>query len=359
MDIQRKFTTFVQWWLAGLLKTIPERIQGKIFLTPDRLIVSEKDDTVDISLTSGNSNTVLETKSITLTDELQKSDMIRWLTGLKNKTIQILLAIPENELLKKTISLPAASEPEIHAVLGFEMDKQTPFTVDQVYYDCQVIRRDKINKLITVALYVTPRKKLEKILDKISTIQLSPELVSVYSNNELQTDINLLPDNLTIKTKKSLGAFNMGLMVTTLLLFLTALYGPLMVKSNQLSELEAEVDNYRQQAMSAQPIIKERDEILSRTRFLDEKVQSNKEMIKVISELSRLLPDNTWLSRLIIRNGEIQIHGESDTAIAIIQLIEDSPMFNDAQFRSPVTQNNITRKDKFHVSAVIQKEGAS
>ena len=79
----------------------------------------------------------------------------------------------------------------------------------------------------------------------------------------------------------------------------------------------------------------------------------------MINELTQLLPDNTWLSRLIIRNGELQIHGESDAAISIIQLLEDSSMFNDAQFRSPLTQNSITRKDKFHVSAMIKKENAS
>ena len=275
MEIQQNINQFSHWWLDGILKIVPQAMKDNLFLTPDRLIISVENDLIKMSLLSGDTNNVIDTKRITITDELEKDEGIKWIASFKDKTIEAVLAVPENELLKKTISLPAASEPELHAVLGFEMDKQTPFTAEQVFYDHQVVRRDKENDLITVNLYVIPKRSLEKVIEKINAISIHPNLVLIRSNDEFQPDVNLLPDEFKTKTKKGMDSKNLALMLATVLLCLIALYGPLLIKSNRLSELETVVDDYRQQAMAAQPIIKERDDILSRTLFLDEKLQEN------------------------------------------------------------------------------------
>ena len=82
-------------------------------------------------------------------------------------------------------------------------------------------------------------------------------------------------------------------------------------------------------------------------------------MIDSINELTRILPDDTWLNRLVIRNNKMEIQGESTAATAIIEIVENSSYFRDVQFRSPVTRNNATGKDKFNVSANLALQGNS
>jgi len=79
-------------------------------------------------------------------------------------------------------------------------------------------------------------------------------------------------------------------------------------------------------------------------------------VIKIIDELTQLVPDDTWLTRFSILKGEIQLQGESNTASSMIPVIESSNNFTEARFRSPVTRNNISNKDKFNLTAKLAQK---
>ncbi len=78
--------------------------------------------------------------------------------------------------------------------------------------------------------------------------------------------------------------------------------------------------------------------------------------VELIEELTRLLPDGTWLHRLDIRGGEVQFQGFSDTASALIGVVESSPMFREARFGSPITRDVRSGKERFHVSVKLEKK---
>ncbi len=65
-------------------------------------------------------------------------------------------------------------------------------------------------------------------------------------------------------------------------------------------------------------------------------------------------PDDTWLNRIDIRGNEIQIQGESSTAEMLISLVDSSPLFQNPQFRSPVTQVPRSERERFHLSAELE-----
>src|SRR6185295_2369308 len=48
------------------------------------------------------------------------------------------------------VTLPAATEENLAQVLGFEMDRLTPFKSDEVYFDQRVVSRDAADGQITV-----------------------------------------------------------------------------------------------------------------------------------------------------------------------------------------------------------------
>jgi len=73
--------------------------------------------------------------------------------------------------------------------------------------------------------------------------------------------------------------------------------------------------------------------------------------IALIDEMSRILPDDTWLTRVDIAGREIQVQGQSLSAAALIELLEKSPVFENVRFRSPVTQVPRTEAERFHLSA--------
>lgn len=72
-----------------------------------------------------------------------------------------------------------------------------------------------------------------------------------------------------------------------------------------------------------------------------------------LEEITRLIPDHTSLQQLRIREAEIRLSGLSSTASSLIAIIEKSAMFDQARFRSPVTQDVRAEAERFTISANI------
>ena len=77
-------------------------------------------------------------------------------------------------------------------------------------------------------------------------------------------------------------------------------------------------------------------------------------MVIVIDEVTRLLPDNTWLKSFQYANGKLQIQGISSSASALIAILEASQLFNNTRFVSPVTQDRSTGLERFQIATQLK-----
>ena len=68
--------------------------------------------------------------------------------------------------------------------------------------------------------------------------------------------------------------------------------------------------------------------------------------LEVLQELVRVLPPDTWLSAVSLQEGNATITGFSGSASEIQRVIEESPLFEDAEFASSVTRDE-TGRDRF------------
>ena len=68
--------------------------------------------------------------------------------------------------------------------------------------------------------------------------------------------------------------------------------------------------------------------------------------LEMLWELVRVLPLDTWLSAISLQEGAVTITGFSGSASEIQRLIEESPLFEDAEFASSVTRDDAGR-DRF------------
>ena len=92
------------------------------------------------------------------------------------------------------------------------------------------------------------------------------------------------------------------------------------------------------------------------SQFLIEKKASDILVVEVVDQVSRILPDHTWIARLDLTGTELQIQGQSAAASSLIGLIESSAWFENARFRSPVVQITGTDYARFHLSANVVRQ---
>jgi len=86
---------------------------------------------------------------------------------------------------------------------------------------------------------------------------------------------------------------------------------------------------------------------------LDVVVHSRDANLEALRELARVLPLDTWLTAYQYQDSTVTLSGVSESAASIQKLIEDSPVFRDAQVTSSITRDSYG-KDRFVIRATVE-----
>jgi general secretion pathway protein L len=274
---------------------------------------------------------------------------VRKLTG---RVKEVILCLPRDKVLVKTFSLPLATAENLREVLGFEMDRQTPFSVEQVYYDYFVAAADPKARRLDIIMLLTPRRFLDDLLEKLVAAGLLPDRATACRDADQRLSaVNLLPESRRRRKPALTRIFSITLAVVTGILLLSTVSLPLLNKHLAIRSLESRLDVASARAEVARRLRTEVDRMSAGARYLAEKKKSTQLALEVINEITRILPDDTWITRLDMDERGIQVQGQSLAAAALIPLIESSPMLDNARFRSPVTKIPRAQEERFHLSA--------
>ncbi len=75
--------------------------------------------------------------------------------------------------------------------------------------------------------------------------------------------------------------------------------------------------------------------------------------LDVLKELTRLLPDGTWLTGFEYRDGVVYIDGRSDRASSLILLMERAGLIEDVEFLGKITKGR-DGKERFSIKARVK-----
>lgn len=347
-----RVTGFWRWWIDELGGILPRGLRAAARSKEERLHLETKDEEVIVS--QGSTDKTEEIGRYPLVGEALSPAQSQEVEEQVKRSREVILYLPANKVLIKTLTLPLVAESNLREVLGFEMDRQTPFTLDQVYYDQILRKRDAKHNSISVELIVTPRQYLDDLLGRLNSIGFQPQQVTIYQENGDQTpSFNLLPNESRQHRSDSSRQLNIVLAVLALALLSATIALPLMNKTQVINALEARIELTTRKAEVVQRLHEEVEQLSTGSDFLVNKKQVTPLTLEIINELTRTLPDDTWINRLTIKGTEIQIQGFSASAAALIPLIESSDQMHNPRFRSSVTTSRDSELERFHLSADI------
>ena len=81
----------------------------------------------------GTSESTHEIGRYPLTAEALQPEQSHELEELAGRAREVVLCLPADKVMARKLMLPLVAEENLRQVLGFEMDRQTPFSLDQVY----------------------------------------------------------------------------------------------------------------------------------------------------------------------------------------------------------------------------------
>lgn len=347
LAIKPSLKKFWRWWIAELLAVLPERLRQKVHLGPERLVLTLVDNSVTVSREDFEGTQLLQRYSRGPdVDDQEIAALVRsWVeTGYEP-----IIKLPANRVLSKTIDLPLAVAENLRQVLGFEMDRYTPFKAEQVYYDFRVLDRQTAQRRLRVALFIAPRQLVDDSLARLAEWGVHPVAVE----SEQDSSINLLPPEKRLVKRGLTLNLNRALMALACLLLAAAVVMPLWEMRGVVVTLNQRLADANRAAQGVEALRAERNSLLEETRFLIDKKQSRPPVIEIMDELTRILPDTTWLLNFQLNGDNLVIQGESPASSELIEIIEASPYFYGTSFRAPVTKNPRSGLEGFQISTQI------
>jgi general secretion pathway protein L len=344
-----RLRSFWRWWSGELFQLLPENLQKAIAQRQQKLYVEVDNDKLLLSL--GNHAAQREVLRLAL-DAAGAED-----ADIPREAQQTILLLPDDKVLAKRIALPAAAEENLREVLGFEMDLHTPFEASEVYYDYTVVGRDSARQQVTVDLVYAPRDAVDEFVDGASNVGMKTDLVTCRrrDNNNLQP-VNLLPQERRRAKRFDVRSLNLALTALLATLLVAAITIPIVRKNHVIAEVEAQVEAAAAEARQGAELRQDLEKMAAASQFLVDKKASDVMIVELVDEISRILPDHTWIARLDLSGTELQIQGQSSASSSLIRIIESSPWFENARFSSPVVQITGTDNDRFHITATVMRK---
>ncbi|WP_460034059.1 PilN domain-containing protein [Methylothermus subterraneus] len=357
MALPPAWQRFWHWWQDQLSQAIPQQLRSWFSHRQPILIALPSEEELQAWQWEGRG------QAVPLRPLAQPSGLEAMLSSLRAREsaeeVSFTLVLLPGQYLRKTILLPSAVEENLRQVIAFELDRQTPFSADQVYFTSRIVERLPASRQLKVEIVLTPRAFLDAQLTRLHQANLKPHRVDaalLEGQTPVPLGLDLLPSRWRPRETRWQKRLDWSLAGVLAALLGLALALPLVMQHRILSALEAQVAQLRKAAQASSALQQQVTALEQAARFGITRKQATPPMIVAIEELAQRLPQDTWLTGFSYRNGELRIDGSSPNASKLIEILESSPIFQNTHFVSPVTQDRNTGLERFQISMTLGYE---
>jgi len=263
------------------------------------------------------------------------------------------LLLDNKQVLRRVLSLPLAAESKLREVVSFEIDRQTPFTLDQVTFEVRVLSRNTQSKTCQVELIVLPKQTLEKALKPLGVLAGDLSGVDVVDEQQQTLNVNFLPSTMRAASSNQNTWLNLGLAMAGLLLLLVAMNLVLGNREKVLADWEQKVSAASLQAKQANVFRDQLKQTAKAEAFLQKFRTSQPTMLALLNDLTKRIPDDTALDKLSVNEGRLVLVGQSKQAAALVGQLQSSPFISSPALVGAVQPDARTNRDRFTLAATV------
>lgn len=324
---------FFRWWSGELAALIPRPLRRLFRQGSERLLLEIDDGITKLYRLRGNRAELLD------------------LSAKIQKPAGVTLVLPSNQLVTRETELPLAAEENLREVLGFEMDRLTPFSQAEVYYDFRIQERDSKRERIRLSVLLSPRRMIDALIAEAERRGFTVKAVDVSAGETGKTlGVNLLPAPPVVRSSRLGQAVAAALTVTAALLLFLAIEIPLERKAEYSQALSQRVAEERGRVAALRKLEQEIAGLQNQGAALGDLKRGDNLTLALVDQVTRLLPDDAWLTQLSLAGDRLQLSGFSPASSKLLTTFEESPLFTETVFRAPVTQDPRLGLERFSLS---------
>lgn len=338
------------WWVGQLADCVPERWRRFGSVSSDALLIApagslaDRPEAVAVSLRRNGRETSLGRFGLA-GGEL--ADIPR--TAGK----PAVLRLNEADVLSKTVSLPLAAERELEQVLAFEMDRETPFSAEEVYWTHRVTRRDRQRGQLSVQLLLVPQAALAALLAALGRAGLQPRRAEIVAGPDQDLYLPLDADGGRLHGAAGRHLLRWPAAAVCIGLAVAAIAAPFARQASTLTTLDQEIAKGRAAAAESDKLRQEIERLSGTADLIESERDKAGRPLATLAALTRVLPDDTYLTELQHQQRKVTLSGRSAGASRLIGAISAVSQLRNPTFAAPVTRIEAARAEVFTISAEV------
>jgi general secretion pathway protein L len=349
--LRPRIAGFWAWWRQALASWLPLRLRKLFGLAHERLLLQPSGDSLRLVLEREGEARELGQVPWSSDDAVQ-DDPLASLLAQRVADMPRWLVLPAGAGLRRPMVLPSAAEQRLREVLAFEIERQTPFATADVQYDARLTgRRD--DGQIEVELVVVPSTALDSALSGLGPVSGALTGVDLQASDGRTLGVNLLPGARRHQRSDPWLLWNLAIASVAVLAVGAALWQMLANRDQAADAFEAEV---AQLATRARTVSVEKQQLLNLVegmRFLQVIRAGRPTTVEVLDELSRRVPDSTYLEKLSIEDDRILLIGLSGDASSLVRVLEESRLWRSPALTGALQPDPRSGRDRFTLTAEL------
>jgi general secretion pathway protein L len=264
----------------------------------------------------------------------------------------IEIVVPSAAILRRSLDpLPAESRPYLENVIRHQLEALFPWDGAETLHTSDV--KPRSDGQLDVSIWATSRSPIEPALALAAACQAGDvRIVADHADNDnappgIPAIVGSVAGSEARRARFVASRAAAGLVSLAILLIGSTMF----VEWSIGSDIDA-VDQ----------VIKDRRAVLARKlnannvgsdRGPEAKRRQTPLAVVVLEDLSKTLPDDTYLTDLSLEADHLRITGVSGNAAGLVPLLELTGRFKNALFYAPATRLSGTSTDRFSIEAVV------
>jgi general secretion pathway protein L len=346
--LTRGLTGFLGWWGRELCGLLPGRMSGLLGDRRRRIVLAAADSGYSVFTETGG------TAGAGRHEVLSREEAGRRLAALaaSHRGAPIGLRLPLSACYSRHVQLPAAARADFARILALELERATPFRAADILAAHTIEDGAPKAGRLGVHHLVVRRQIIDDIRADVAASGHDIAFADCWNADAsaaLPVDFlatkdaaDAAPAARRLHPMLPLAAVCAGLAAL-------ALYLDFAAHQRALDTLTADTAQAKSAVQAQRRAREAADARLAQASALHRLKRERLPAVLVLDEITRLVPDDTYLTDLRLEGDTVDITGLSRSAAALLPILERSAAFMNATLTSPLTLDPQDGRERFSV----------
>jgi len=303
-----------RWWLAEFLSLLPLAYLKRLTRPRLTLLLKSSEAMTKIAVMDGDQSLMLEASASEETlSELKDAILV----ATKGKRFDVIGVIPDQQRLIRPLTLPLAAKGHIEEAMRYQIERISPFKADNTLYGIKLLESDPHINELHLKLSIVSRVLVDDLKTRGARLGFPIDGFAIESADG--GALEALAFSAQGTAVRKLPLTTRALLAASLVFLASLLLVPILGKWKRGEALEKEVALLKPKADQVLKLGSERDRIIAlRARVISLK-RASPPPIAILSKLSELLDEESFLSELRMEGAMVTISGLSADASKLAQ----------------------------------------